>query len=443
MRKIPYFFVTLIVFPFVCFGQNVNQAAVDTLTKNVAIAVFGNLQRLPNNAKAAQIYTELMACGDDCDAITIIRKVGGYDAVGSKMDELGRIRNTARFQAMSPEKANATIRQELAQFYKKYKTDKNYGAPLSSAVQDQLLAKIDALLPPAVASEPSAVVSESTASPAAVEGDESELDPAALQLSQLERQAKEAEQKQLWMMIAGVILGLLAGAGAVYFLVCRSLKNEVDRLTDDNAKLSRQYDALRTKPANEPRQPQGDLRQKASAYDAILAELGTDNPITAIRQLKQQTGGISPKSTPVVRSGEPIVESVPPVEPDPAQAQPAMVQSIDSAPAPARSDVFYFPPPDPTGQFDSAQKSDSLSPESAYRFSIDADRPDLATFRFEAEPGRVARFLTYRNYMIEPACDSENSYTTTHTRIAMRRDGEAVQENGVWRVKTKALIRYE
>ncbi len=441
MRKIPYLIVTLIVFPLVCFGQNANQSAVDTLTKNVAIAVFGNLQRLPNNLKAAQIHTELMACGDGCDALTIIRNVGGYDAVGVKMEELGRIKNTAQFQAMSPETANAAIRQELAQFYKKYKTDKNYGAPLSLAVQDQLLAKIDALLPPAVVPEPSAVVSESAAPSATVDGDGSEIDPAALQLSQLERQAKSAEQKQLWMMIAGVILGLLAGAGAVYLLAYRSLKNEVDRLASDNTKLSRQYDALRAKPANEPRQPQGDFRQKASAYDAILAELGTDNPLMTIRQLKQQTSSTTPKSAPAVRSGEPVVESVQPVEPEPVQAQPDPVQPIETAPA--RSDVFYFPPPDPTGQFDSAQKSDSLSPESAYRFRISADRPDLATFRFEAEPGRVARFLTYRNYMIEPACDSENSYSTTYTRIAMRRDGEAVQENGAWRVKTKALIRYE
>jgi hypothetical protein len=45
--------------------------------------------------------------------------------------------------------------------------------------------------------------------------------------------------------------------------------------------------------------------------------------------------------------------------------------------------------------------------------------------------------------MIEPACDSENSYSSTYTRIIMRRDGEAVLENGTWRVKTKALIRYE
>ena len=425
------------------FGQNVNQTAVDTLTKNVAIAVFGNLKELPKNAKAAQIYAELMACGDDCDALTIIRKVGGYDAVGVKMEELGRIRNTAQFQAMSPEKANATIRQELAQFYKKYKTDKNYGAPLNSAVQTQILAKIDDMLPPAVAPEPSPVVSESKAPAATVDGDGSGIDPAAFQLSQLERQTKEAEQKHLWMMIAGIIAGLLTGAGAVYLLAYRGLKNELDRLTNDNAKLSRQFDALRAKPANEPRQPQGDLRQKASAYDAIMAELGTDNPITAIRQLKQQTGSATPKPAPVVRSGEPVVESGPPVEPEPVQAQPAIVQPLEATPAPARSEVFYFPPPDPTGQFDSAQKSDSLSPESAYRFNINADRPDLATFRFEAEPGRLARFLTYRNYMIEPACDSENSYTTTHTRIAMRRDGEAIQENGVWRVKTKALIRYE
>ena len=144
-----------------------------------------------------------------------------------------------------------------------------------------------------------------------------------------------------------------------------------------------------------------------------------------------------------MRSGEPAIESGTSPDLIPIQEQPPIVQTPEPIPVPARSEVFYFPPPDPTGQFDLSQKSGSLSPESAYRFSVSADNPSIATFRFEAEPGRVARFLTYRNYMIEPACDSENSYTTTHTRIAMRRDGEAIFENGSWRVKAKALIRYE
>ena len=258
------------------------------------------------------------------------------------------------------------------------------------------------------------------------------------------------------MMILGALAGLVVGAGAVYLLAYRSLKNEVDRLTDENAKLSKQNDSLlRTKPANEPRptneprQPQGDLRQKASAYDAIMTELGTNSPLVAIRQLKQQASKPIPPSAPapVVRSGEPVIETGSVNDPMPALTQPIAPIQVPSTPvetlAPAKSEVFYFPPPDPTGQFDSQQKSGALSPESAYRFSINASNPSVASFRFEAEPSRVARFLTYRNYMIEPACDSENSYTTTHTRIVMRRDGEAILENGTWRVKAKALIRYE
>ncbi|GAB2563445.1 hypothetical protein [Spirosoma aerophilum] len=425
-------------------AQNMNQAAVDTLTKDVAIAVFSGI----NQPKAQEIYTQLVECGDGCDPQQVIRGVGSWDQVGEKMQELATLKNTAAFAAMSPSDANTAIRRQLARFYDKYKSDKNYGKPLSPAVQAQIVAKIDGMLPPTAAPEPSAETDKATTAPETTADDDTGLDPGALQLSKLERQAKEAQEKQLWMMILGALGGLVVGAGAVYLLAYRSLKNEVDRLTDENARLSRQNDGLRNKPVNEPRQPQGDLRQKANGYDAILAELGTDNPLMAIRQLKQATNRSAPSPAPAntMRPVEPVTE--PPLRAEPTAA-PLEVSPVQvplppvETPAPARSEVFYFPPPDPTGQFDSQQKSPALSPESAYRFSVNANNPTIASFRFEAEPGRVARFLTYRNYMIEPACDSENSYSTAFTRIAMRRDGEAILENGVWRVKTKAQIRYE
>jgi hypothetical protein len=425
-------------------AQNANQAAVDTLTKDVAIAVFAGI----NQPKAQEIYAQLMECGNGCDPQQVIRGVGSWDQVGVKMQELATLKNTAAFAAMSPSDANTAIRKQLAQFYAKYKSDKNYGTPLSPAIQAQIVAKIDGMLPPAEAPEPSAATDKASVTPETTADDDTGLDPGALQLSKLERQAKEAQEKQLWMMILGALGGLVVGAGAVYLLAYRSLKNEVGRLTEENARLSRQNDGLRNKPVNEPRQPQGDLRQKANGYDAILAELGTDNPLMAIRQLKQASSRSTPPPVPANtrRSDEPVIETPARVEPvsAPVEASPVQVPSMPAAvPAPVRSEVFYFPPPDPTGQFDSQQKSPVLSPESAYRFSVDATNPSVATFRFEAEPGRVARFLTYRNYMIEPACDSENSYSTTYTRIAMRRDGEAVLENGAWRVKTKAQIRYE
>lgn len=450
MPKVAYIsLVSLCLSASASLAQNANQAAVDTLTKDVSIAVFAGISQ----PKAQEIYAQLLDCGDGCDPQQIIRGVGSWDQVGAKMQELAMLKNTAAFVAMSPGDANTAIRRQLAQFYAKYKSDKNYGKPLNPAIQSQILAKLDGILPPAAATEPTPQANDNPAESETTTDDETSITPAALQLSQLERQKKEAEEKQLWMMILGALAGLVVGAGAVYLLGYRTVKREVDRLTDENAKLSKQNDSLRPKPANEvrptneTRQPQGDLRQKASAYDAILNELGTSNPLVAIRQLKQQASQPAPPAAPIVRSGEPIIEKPSVIEPVPVQTQPlAPIQvpptSVET-PAPARSEVFYFPPPDPTGQFDSQQKSGVLSPESAYRFSINASNPAVASFRFEAEPGRVARFLTYRNYMIEPACDSENSYTTTHTRIVMRRDGEAVLENGTWRVKAKALIRYE
>ncbi|GAB3639542.1 hypothetical protein [Spirosoma arcticum] len=429
---------------------NVNQAAVDTLTKDVATVVLAN----QTGEKAAEILNLFSTCTDGCDAVSIIKSVGGWDAVGVKMQELGRLKNTARFQAMSPGEANAAIRQELARFYAKYKTDKNYGVPLSQEIQAQMLAKIDRMLPPAVApqSAPAAAGQPATAQPdpAAAPDGNPNIDNDALRISQLEREVKEGQANQIWMLIVSALLGLLVGAGVVYFVLNRALKKEVDRLTDDNKQLSRDLDAARRpKVANEVRRPQPDNRRKPDTYAPQQPEQG--NPIRAITPVDptpSTTEAPAAGTPPIMRSGTPAPGSSGPNEPlgqslaaqelisVPGQPQP-------TAPVPARSDVFYFPPPDPNGQFDNAHRADRLSPESAYRFSSNAQAPDAATFRFEAEPGRVARFLTYRNYMIEPACDSENSFSSTYTHIVNKRDGEAVLENGVWRVKIKALIRYE
>ncbi|QMW00539.1 hypothetical protein [Spirosoma foliorum] len=423
------------------FAQNVNQSAVDTMTKDVAIAVFAKI----NQPKAQEIYTQLRNCGDGCDPQTIIRTVGSWDQVGAKMQELSELKNTAAFATMSPEEANAAIRKQLVTFYTRYKTDNNYGKPLSSAIQAQILVKIDRMLPPAIATEPASTVSDSSADTQTTPADETDIDPAAFHQSQLESRTKEAEAKQLWMMIVGGVVGLLVGAGAIYLLLYRAAQAEIKALLDENNQLTNSLESARraAKPGNEANSVRVDYRQKADAYDKLVTELDTDNPLLAIRQLKQQLTKPTPKSVPISRSGEPKIEPTTTPEPIQIQQQIPVIQAPEPAPMPPRSEVFYFPPPDPNGQFDLSQKSDILSPESAYRFSVSADNPSVASFRFEAEPGRVARFLTYRNYMIEPACESENSYTTTHTRIAMRRDGQAILDNGVWRVKTKALIRYE
>ena len=444
MRTISFFILGLLASATVTFAQTENSAAVDTLTKEVAKAVFKHLQLLPNNQKATQIYNELAVCGDGCDATTTIRTVGGYDAVGVKMDELSLLKNTAPFMAMSPGDANAAIRKQLGQFYARYKNDNNYGKPLSSTIQAQILAKIDGLLPPNAAPEPSTTVAGTAPTAEAAVGDEADIDPTTFQMSQLERELKEKKEKEIWTMILSVIGGLLVGGGAVYLFLYRGAKAEIEGLLNENNQLRNSLEnAQRTKSGNEVNSIRVDYRQKASAYDSILKELGTDNPLATIRQLKQQTLGTNQEDASVIRSGRPIIESNSTPEPVPLQSyiQPEVVP--EPIPAPVRSEVFYFPPPDPNGQFDLSQKSVTLSPESAYRFSISADSPSVASFRFEAEVGRIPRFLTYRNYMIEPACESENSYTTVHTRIAMRRDGSAILENGVWRVKTKALIRYE
>ncbi|WP_080057904.1 hypothetical protein [Spirosoma aerolatum] len=449
MRKLFFFILGLVTTS--TFAQTANQAAVDTLTKEVAKAVFGKISQDPGQTKAQEIYDQLIDCGDGCDPQTVIRSVGGWDAVGVKMQELSELKNTAKFNAMSPAEANDAIRKQLIQFYSRYKSDNNYGKPLSPAVQLGIIQKIDALLPPSDESaEPTPTANPAPANEPAdqvAEGDSVNVDPTLYRMSQLERQLKEKEESNLWMMIVTALGGLLLGGGAVYLLLYRSAQAEINALQDENNRLRNALEnAQRARPGNDVNTVRSADRQKIAQYDAIVAELGGENPLTAIRQLKQQTVRKA-ENRPIMRTGEPLVEptvSVP-VEPEPMQVQTSLppLPPLDPLPSLNRSEVFYFPPPDPSGQFDLSQKSSVLSPESAYRFSVNADNPTMATFRFEADPGRVARFMTYRNYMIEPACDSENSYSASHTRITMRRDGEATLENGVWRVKTKALIRYE
>lgn len=413
---------------------------MDTLTKDVAIAVFRNIDQ----PKAQQIYNQLVECGDGCDPQQIIREVGSWDQVGAKMQELSELKNTQQFQAMSPAKANMAIRNQLAKFYAAHKAEKPYSVPLNPTVQAQILAKIDGLLPPAVESTPVPSVPSGIVDAEPITDVDAATPSDGIRVSMLETQVKKEQEKQFWMILVSALAGLLGGAAAVYFLLHRETKAEVARLRDENGRLSQSLDAAqRIKPVNAVRQPQDADRTKAAAYDRILAELNTDDPIAAIRQLTQRPA--TPTVPSVTQPSEPAPEVTATLESALVQPQPVVIPApiTEPEPAPARSQVFYFPPPDPTGQFDLAQKSDTLSPASAYRFSVSAENPAVATFRFEAEPGRVARFLTYRNYMIEPACDSENSFTAMHTRVVMRRDGDAMLENGTWRVKTKALIRYE
>ena len=233
---------------------------------------------------------------------------------------------------MSPADANTAIRKQLAQFYAKYKSDNNYGKPLNPAVQAQLLAKVDEMLPPAPVAEPV------TSSRQYIgrfgnsrQTTNTGITPEALQLSQLERQTKEAEEKQLWMMILGAIAGLIVGAGAVYLLAYRSLKNEVDRLNTENKTLSRQFDSLRNKTVvatNEPRQPQdraisGKKRMPTMRFGRARNRQCPDG----YPAVETANGPLDTTDRQVVRSGEPVIEPNQQIEPSPVQTQPMPVQT--------------------------------------------------------------------------------------------------------------------
>ncbi|MBC7570997.1 MAG: hypothetical protein H7319_14860 [Spirosoma sp.] len=428
MRFTFLFALTTLTLP--ALAQNMNVAAVDTLTKDVAIAVFDNIVKTGNQPVAEAVYEQLLLCDDGCDPQEIIRQTGGssWSQVGQKMQELAMLKMTQRFREASPAEANAAIRQQLTGFYVRHKAMKPYSVPLTAAVQAAMLVKIDRMLPPA----PDTVAQTSTDAsqmPGGTIDNESNISPSALAMSKLERSVKDEQDKNFWTMIVSGLIGLITGAGAVYFLLYRTLKSETDQLKGENAALSRENDTLRRKPANDPRPrntPRPDL------YDP---QLRSTSPIEPTPGLTPVFPASAPVELPVVPT-QPLQPSEPAATAEPTPALP-------QTPEPPRDEVLYFPPPSPAGIFDGAQQNDRISPESAYRFEVRSQTPDQAQFRFEAETGRVARFLTYRNYMIEPACDSENSYASQYTRIITQREGEAVRENGGWRVVKKALIRYE
>lgn len=429
MRFTFLFALTTLTLP--ALAQNMNVAAVDTLTKDVATAVFANIIKTDNAPVARAVYEQLLFCDDGCDPQEIIRQTGGssWSQVGQKMQELAMLKMTQRFREASPAEANAAIRRQLTDFYVRHKALKPYSVPLTSAVREAMLLKIDRLLPPAPGKPAPDTVAQASTDASEMPGgtidNESNISSSALAMSKLERSVKDEQDKNFWTMIISGLIGLIAGAGAVYFLLYRSLKSETDQLKGENAALSRENDTLRRKPANDPR-PRNTLQ--TDRYPASQPAPAVLPPV----MIPVKTP-VQPPDAPV--QSPPANEPVTPVESASVFAQPPV-------PALPRDEVLYFPPPSPAGLFDETQQADRLSPESAYRFEVRSQTPDQAQFRFEAEPGRVARFLNYRNYMVEPACDSENSYASQHTRIATQREGEAVRETGGWRVTKKALIRY-
>ncbi len=445
-------FLTLLVgvgtVPAIGQTANDNQAAVDTLTKEVAKAVFATI----NQPKAQEIYSQLLTCGDGCDARDIIRTVGSWDQVGQRIEELATLKNTKNFVSMSPADANAAIRQQLTQFYQKNRAYASYAKALPPAVQQNILAKIDAMLPPnATASTDDAPPSDDPAvedaqlpgvTSGATGGDN--ISGSALQLSKLERDLNDAKDKQMWLLLGGLLAGLIVGAGGMWALARKQRNNDAGDYQREIKQLTAELDGERRKARAATPPPARSTPVQAAEPERVMPKptpAPTPVPTSPVPAVESAVEPSKP-----VRTGDISTSNKPaPMAPEPEST--GQMQSQGSgpaaAPAPPRSQVFYCPPPDPTGQFDPGQQTDTLSPESAYRFNVDGGQPATATFRFEAEPGRLARLLTYRNYMIEPACDSENTYANGHTRVATRRDGVAVQENGVWRVKTKALIRYE
>lgn len=178
-----------------------------------------------------------------------------------------------------------------------------------------------------------------------------------------------------------------------------------------------------------------DDRQNRDLIAQLRVELGNGDLLEAVRELKAEVRRLPTEPEPAVI----IIPVITTTKPAPAVSQ-AGGTGQATRPQPV---VAYFSQPDPDGWFDDGQRTAQPTSDTCYRFMLVNASATTATFNFEASPERVPRFLNFRNFFIDPACELQNNYQTGHSRVITLRDGKARLTNGQWRVETKAQIRFE
>ena len=106
------------------------------------------------------------------------------------------------------------------------------------------------------------------------------------------------------------------------------------------------------------------------------------------------------------------------------------------------SETLFLPGPDENGNFNEGDASKDYK-EGASVYKLTKHGPDRASFTILDDPRATRMAIEYHAQYIKPVCDASNAYERTAKRIVTERQGEARLENGMWRMTSKARIRYE
>lgn len=139
-----------------------------------------------------------------------------------------------------------------------------------------------------------------------------------------------------------------------------------------------------------------------------------------VNEIKTNTGLVnkSVETTPVDSSNEIVIESK------------------------SKDVVFYMPTPNNDGSFNANFVQNSfIEGKSIYRFIKISE--NKAEFKIENNPASIKLAVQYPNDRIEPCCEPLNAYNHGSRSIVTEQNGIAELSNNIWRVVTKAKIRYE
>ena len=106
---------------------------------------------------------------------------------------------------------------------------------------------------------------------------------------------------------------------------------------------------------------------------------------------------------------------------------------------------FYLSIPTPTddglGIFRDMRQHQANPTSSFYRFELERDE-SKAKFWFLDNPNTIQSAVIYPETYINPVCDYEG-FNSNAKRIITKEPGSAIKEGDVWKVRTKAKIRFE
>lgn len=121
--------------------------------------------------------------------------------------------------------------------------------------------------------------------------------------------------------------------------------------------------------------------------------------------------------------------------------------AVPAAARPLRVEkVLYLPAPDADGSFRVADESAQFRPAvSVYKFKIDPDNPNLATFSFHSDNIGLQHAIGHPATYIRPVCQETNPAHPGAKYVATDTPGIATKKGDAWTVEAtqKAIIRYE